>query len=136
MAGLCFFSREFEGTEEMKPRGKGGRSKMLRSKTVLDATWGPPEGTVQEAILVAQTRIDGEIQTQSCSLHQLSHADLSSAVQPFLSPIPYTDLAVTSWEQYPENEVRLFNKVTAAGREPRAKHNREGVWGMDEEREG
>lgn len=66
---------------------------------------------------------------------RLSQADLSSAVQPFPSPILYTDLAVTSWEQYPENEVRIFNKGSCC-RQKRtlSKDDKREGWAMQEER--
>lgn len=67
---------------------------------------------------------------------RLSQADLSSAVQPFLSPILYTDLAVTSWEQYPENEVRIFNKGSCC-RQKRtlSKDDKREGWAMHKERQ-
>lgn len=48
----------------------------------------------------------------------------------------YTQKLVTSWEQYPENEVRIFNKgCAAAGRELCRKHNREVGLGTHKEKQ-
>lgn len=104
--------------------------------SILGAMWGPLEGAGSETTPTVPTRTDGEIQTQGCSLPQRSHAELSSAVQPFLSPILYTDLAVTSWEQYPENEVRIFNQGSCCRQKGTLNKARQtGGWAMHQERE-
>lgn len=66
----------------------------------------------------------------------LSQADFSSAVQPFLSPILYTDLAMPSWEQQTENEVRIFNKGSCC-RQKRtlSKDDKREGWAMQEGRQ-